>query len=199
VPKSNRKPIVVADVVARLLAKRHGHPTRTKEALALKVFDAFQRIGPPITEHAEPAFFKNGILTLTVGESVWLTELTFLKPELIQRINKGLGRDAVEDIRLKQGKLERKKKEARAKPPILSPVQKEKVDGWAASIADPNVKEAMMKAAARSITSPKKARPLSGPPGPWPSRREPPAEEAAPPEPIDRWPKGRDRWKDKKR
>jgi Dna[CI] antecedent DciA-like protein len=193
-PRSSRHPTFVADVVARLLAQRHGHPSRGKEALALKVFDAFRRIGPPITEHAEPAYFKNGILSLTVGESVWLTELTFLKPELIARINHGLGRDAVEDLRLRQGKLERRRPRAEVKPPVLSNAQKERVERWGAMIADENVRQAVMKAAARSITTPRRGKIASGPPGPLPSPAEPPPKA---PEPVDRWPKGRDRWKDR--
>src|SRR5678815_3652728 len=90
-----QRPLPIGDLIARFLSKRHGHPDRAKEAAAMRVFSAFARIGPPITEHAEPATLKGGILTLTVADSAWLTELTFLKAEIIARVNAPLDRPIV--------------------------------------------------------------------------------------------------------
>ena len=72
-------------------------------------------IGPPITEHAEPIMLRGGILTVNVADSAWLTELTFLKKDILERINRGLLKPAVRDLRMKLGSVTRKREE-KAKP-----------------------------------------------------------------------------------
>jgi hypothetical protein len=186
-----RKPVLVADLIARFLARRHGHPSREKEALALKVFAAFSRIGPPVTDHVEPAFLKHGILTLTVQESAWLTELTFLKPQILERINKALQRPVVQDLRMRLGALTPRPAKTLPSEPKLTFAQKERVAEWGASIARADVREAVMRAAARSIAEPRRAqRTIATVPGP-----RPPAPPVEPPT-KDKW-ANVDHWKRK--
>ena len=92
-------PALVADLVARLMSRRDESGRRNAEALALKVFDAFRRVGPPITDHAQAVLFRRGALTLDVDTSAWLTELGFLREEMLGRINRLLGREVVRSIR----------------------------------------------------------------------------------------------------
>lgn len=163
----------------------------------MKVFASFMRIGPPITDHAEPAYLKHGILTLTVGESAWLTELTFLRPQIIDRLNQGLAKPAVHDIRLRLGRLMKRTPPARARPPVLSAEQAAKVESWGALIPGEEVRRAVMRAAARSLSEPPPKRVfVEGPPGP---RAAPSVKEEVPEEPRSRWPKDRDRWREKRK
>lgn len=52
--------------------------------------------------------FENGCLFLRVKDSVWLTQLSILKIELIEKINKELKRDVVKDVKFKLGKIANK-------------------------------------------------------------------------------------------
>ena len=69
--RSCKKPLPIAEVLGRVLSRRSAR--HRSESLALEVFDAFRRIGPPIAERAEPTFFKAGVLSLVVEDSTWLT------------------------------------------------------------------------------------------------------------------------------
>lgn len=163
----SRKPVAVGDVVARFLADRQGLPARADGALSLRVFEAFRRIGPPITDHAEVASFRRGILGLTVGDSAWLTELTFLKAEVLTRLNLALGKSVVKDLRLRPGTIGRRRPVVVRPEPVLSPLQAEKVEAWTAEIGDDELRAIVARAAARSITEPQRGpEPYRGPPGP---------------------------------
>jgi hypothetical protein len=186
--------VSVGELVSRFLAKREGHPARANEAIAMRVFAQFQKIGAPITEHAEPALLRGGILTLTVSSSAWLTELTFLKSEILERVNAGATKPVVRDLRMRLGSVSKKKIE-KAKPPELSSEELAKVEAWGDEIKSEEVRQAMMRAAAWTLHRPKPTRPLyEGPPGPMPTKKEPVPEVKVEP-PKDRWQKDRDRWK----
>ena len=45
---------------------------------ALEVFQAFEKVGPPITHHAEAVLFRAGVLTLRVSGSPWLNGVLWL-------------------------------------------------------------------------------------------------------------------------
>jgi hypothetical protein len=193
-PKS--KPIAAAAVVSKLLSKDAATKDHALQARALEVFAAFQRIGPPITDYAEPALLRRGILTLNVCESTWMTELALLQKQIVDRLNRMLGKPRVREIRLRLGNVKKKEIE---KPKIrpLTPKQQDDVAEWAQSIADPSVRQAMVQAATKSLgRGPIDAPIASGPPGPRAAIVE------APPEPEPpRYGYGfarRDRWKLKK-
>lgn len=194
--KRDVRPSAVSDLVARFLGESEGLPKKAREALALKVFAAFEKIGKPVTDRALPVYFRTGVLTLEVNESAWLTELSFLKPELLQRINGALGKEAVKDIRLRLGTRRRP-----ADPPRLgrrlSAAETEAIDQYTEAIADPDVREAVRRAARTSLSmGPSPGRFVPGPPGPRP----PPKAPAPEPEPGLTYGYGdrhEDRWKKK--
>jgi hypothetical protein len=197
--RRDRRPVSVGDLISRFLSARLGHPERAKEALALKVFAAFAQIGPPLTDHAEPALLRGGILTLTVADSTWLTELTFLTGEILERVNRGLAKPAVKDLRMRLGAVTKRRVEP-APQPKLTAEEVEKIESWGRLIPNDEVREAMMRAAGYCLKRPPATRAvLSGPPGPLPPAAAPStgAREEKPFEPRDRWPKDRDRWKDR--
>ncbi len=61
--------------------------------------------GPQIAAHAEPVRLSNGVLTVRVDASAWITELTFLKPDLLGKLQNTLPPGSIRDIRFQQGTL----------------------------------------------------------------------------------------------
>lgn len=118
--------------------------------MVLKVFSAFQKLGPPITTHAEPTQFRGGVLHLVVDDSTWLTELGFLKTEILGRINGGLGREVVKELRMRHGVLRSKadpRAHTRAPKPVLAESEDQEVRRWAEAITDEALRERFLSAA----------------------------------------------------
>jgi hypothetical protein len=151
-------PSAAGEIVARILADQEGHPGRSSQrrgAAALRVFRAFSRLGPPITSHAEPVQFRAGVLSLTVDDSAWLTELSFLRPEMLERLNRMLGRAMVTEIRLRHAPLSRPphRPEPLGGPPALTAAEQAALDAWSALIADEGVRAAMRRAGAYALAA----------------------------------------------
>lgn len=131
-----------------------------------EVFRAFESLGPPVTDHAEPSSFRQGRLTLQVRSSAWLTELGMMKTVLLDQLNARLSGRWVREVRFVLGSP-RPRPARSPKAPRLSPRQQESVDSWGADIDDPKVREAFMRAAATSLAvGPTEVPPFAGPPGP---------------------------------
>ena len=58
-------------------------------------------VSPEIAAHAQPVRLYRNRLEVRCDHDVWRTELTYLRPELIQRINEVLGEPLVEEIWLR--------------------------------------------------------------------------------------------------
>jgi hypothetical protein len=158
---SKRRPrkkalLLLDDVLIRVLATTEGAPKRRRTSKSLKVFDAFSGLGPPFTNNAEPALFRKGVLTLVVEESAWLTELTFLSPDIIQRINETLGENLVTAIRARQGRFAKNqpaKTKAKRKltaptiPPPVSPYAEEQIESLSEYVKSPDLLAAIQRAA----------------------------------------------------
>jgi predicted nucleic acid-binding Zn ribbon protein len=57
-----------------------------------------QIVGPRIAEETESLRVEDGKIFVRVRSSSWKTELVFMKPEIIQRLNRAVGRRVIEDI-----------------------------------------------------------------------------------------------------
>ncbi len=64
-------------------------------------------VGATVAENTQPAAFKGRLLLVHVSSSVWLHQLQFMKPELIEKVNAACTQRLVEDITFKIGPLER--------------------------------------------------------------------------------------------
>ena len=64
-----------------------------------------QAVGSRIASHAQPAAFRDGTLTLTVDSAPWMQQLTYLKQELITKVNGELREEMVRDIYMKAGRV----------------------------------------------------------------------------------------------
>jgi len=140
-----------ADLVRVYLGEGEGRTFRRGRRV-LRVFRAFQSLGPPLTRRAEPVWYGRGVLTLRVFGSAWMSELSFMTDDIAARLNRILGHDWVESIRLRAGPPA-PWEEGRSQP-RLTPAQLERVERWGAEIRRPEVKAAVMRAAAAHLNRP---------------------------------------------
>lgn len=100
--RSERKGL--GGLIRQWVKRRRCEPQVDDSLLRLK-WSSF--VGERIGAHTRPRELKDGVLTVIVGDSAWLNELSFLRRELITKVNEGLGRRVVREIRLLSGPLER--------------------------------------------------------------------------------------------
>ena len=62
-------------------------------------------VGQTIAEHARPSNIRNKKLRVHVSEPIWLQELEFLAETIKEKLNKKLGRNAVEKVVFRLGSL----------------------------------------------------------------------------------------------
>jgi len=68
---------------------------------ALQVLKAWPEIaGPLVSAQLKAVRFAEGILWVRAEQSVWGHQLTFLRPELLRKLENALGKPLVQDIRL---------------------------------------------------------------------------------------------------
>ena len=136
-----RRPAAVADLLSALL---RGTPaeTRLKEGRIWLVWE--DAVGSRIASHAKPAAFRNGTLTLTVDSAPWMQQLSYLKRELIAKVNKELEEELVKDLFMKGGKVtapaSAEKPAQAAKPRELSCEEQAWVAEQAVAVTDPELR-----------------------------------------------------------
>jgi predicted nucleic acid-binding Zn ribbon protein len=111
-----RRPAAVSDLLNAVL---RGTPAekRLDEGRIWLVWE--QAVGSRIASHAVPAAFRDGTLTLTVDSAPWMQQLTYLKQELIAKVNGELRGEMVKDIYMKAGPV-------RAQKPAAAPFVKKR-------------------------------------------------------------------------
>ena len=62
-------------------------------------------VGESIARQTQPRSIRNRILFVDVSHSTWIQQLQFLKPNLLEKINRFLGETPIQDIRFKLGKI----------------------------------------------------------------------------------------------
>ncbi len=61
-------------------------------------------VGEPISSHTRPDTIRFGTLHVLVDNSAWLQQLTFLKPELMRKVESYLGEGVIKNIVLRLGR-----------------------------------------------------------------------------------------------
>jgi hypothetical protein len=126
------------------LAKRLGLESRLLE---LRLQHEWREIiGEPVGSHTWPAQIRFKKLYLVVENSVWLHQLTFLKPSLLAKLNKAAGTEVVEEIVLRVGEIPSRTTAPSDAPPAewKSPeaeAARAEAAGLVASIQDPGLRE----------------------------------------------------------
>lgn len=111
-----------------------------------------QALGPRIADRARPMTLEGGVLTVRVATSTWASELSMLKPWLIQRLrHAGF---AVTDLRFRVGTIETparppERRVTRAIPPPAA-LPRDLAERLSA-IEDPELREAVALAARANL------------------------------------------------
>ena len=97
-----RRPAAVADLLSAIL---RGTPAekRLREGEIWLVWES--AVGSRIASHTSPAAFRDGTLTVAVDSAPWMQQLSFMKKELIAKVNEQLGEEMVQELYLKAGKV----------------------------------------------------------------------------------------------
>ena len=140
--RPKRKVEQLSTTIEKLLVSR-GLASKLKE---YRVFGQWGRaVGDVIAQHAQPSMVRGKRLTVTVDSSVWMQQLSLLRPEIIEKLNSAMGTNAVESITLQLGEITarprpRMKAQDRDLPP-LTPEDRRKVEELASAIADPEARQ----------------------------------------------------------
>ncbi len=140
------------------IAKRLGLETKLLEAHLKRRWAEIA--GAQIAAHTRPEQIRFKKLVLIVENSVWLQQLTFLKPKLLDKIAEAAGGTLVTDIQLRVGEVasagsdagirDHEKGLVRIEP---SPEALAEAAAHAATIADPDLRRRMTRVMAQAITA----------------------------------------------
>ena len=72
-----------------------------EDASIWRVWD--EVVGPAISRSAQPSRIKNTKLRVTVSDPIWLQELKFTEESIREKLNRKLGRKAVQKIEFRLG------------------------------------------------------------------------------------------------
>ncbi len=105
-------------------------------------------VGAPLASRARPVRIINGTLTVAVSSAPWMQELRFMTAMMKEKLNSSLGAEVVREIVLKAGRVEQPPAE---KPDDiiphnpLTPHQQALIEAEAASITDPETRQAFIE------------------------------------------------------
>ncbi|GAB4338487.1 MAG: hypothetical protein Kow0037_22550 [Calditrichia bacterium] len=74
-----------------------GIKERVEEHFAFVYWDS--AVGKQIAAQTEPKKIVNGTLFVKVSNTIWRNELTFMKPDIIGKLNHKIGKNVVKDIK----------------------------------------------------------------------------------------------------
>jgi predicted nucleic acid-binding Zn ribbon protein len=98
--KKSQQAVPIGNIIKQILKSQR----REKDVGLAQVWGLWERaVGEIIAGNARPAAFKGKILLVHVNSSPWLHQLQFLKKDIIEKINRALGEELVEEIKLKIG------------------------------------------------------------------------------------------------
>lgn len=115
-----------------------------------------EAVGPSIARKTSPLSYARGVLVVRSVNAAWQNELTYLKNDIVNKVNKLAGKKLVEELKIVGGHYHQEK----AKPlNITPPVPKPNDDEYAAAeatsklIGDPEVREAFQRAMAQYLAA----------------------------------------------
>lgn len=118
-------------------------------------------VGEPIASNTWPDQIRYKKLYLLVHNSVWMHQLTFLKPTLIHKLNEVAATDVVTDIVLRVGELPEadqiaalpESRPATASPPSAALL--EEISTHVSTIQDPALRDHLAQLMAHSLARPR--------------------------------------------
>lgn len=107
-----------------------------------------QIVGKGIAERARPLRLSGGVLTVTVISPAWMQELSYMKGELVSKLNFAIGDERIKEIVFKAGSFPRSAvdKEERVIPlnPV-TPEQKAEIDSIVSEVEDEELREELRR------------------------------------------------------
>jgi predicted nucleic acid-binding Zn ribbon protein len=82
--------------VLHSLLRSWGVDGKVRERQAVALWG--KTVGPRIAENTEAVGIEDGKIFIRVRSSTWKTELVFVKPEIIDRLNIAVGKKVIRDI-----------------------------------------------------------------------------------------------------
>ena len=112
-------------------------------------------VGEQVAAHSRPIRINFKHLLVMVDNPAWVQHLTFLKPELMEKLQRSLGKETVMDIRFKVGSLSDNSLSHAAPPqPRRTHLEEEEtalVEEYLRPLQDPTVKERVRSLIMRSF------------------------------------------------
>ena len=140
------------------MLKARGLGSRLSE---YRVFGQWEKsVGPVIARHAQPQAVRGKKLTLVVDSPAWMQQLSLLKPEIVEKVNRTLGKETIKDITLRLGEIESRERPAEEPPvrTVLGQDEREKIEDYVRGVSDPAIKEAISRVIEKDFLSRKRDR-----------------------------------------
>lgn len=149
------------DKLSRILGslmKARGLQGRMSE---YRIFGQWEKtVGSVIAGHAQPVSVRGSKLFVAVDSPAWMQQLSLLKPEIIEKVNRILGKEAIRDIGLNLGEIAPLRapddKEAAPAPVTLSPEDRASIESTVAGIKDADVRQALRRVMEKDLSSKKR-------------------------------------------
>jgi hypothetical protein len=144
----------LSDTLVKVLQVR-GMEGRLRE---YRVFGQWDRaVGAVIARHAQPLSLRGKKMTLIVDSPAWMQQLSLLKPEIIEKVNRRLGHNAIRDITLKLGEVAPRGEasEELSVPADLNRDEREKIEHALQEIPDAEIREAVRRVMEKDFLSKK--------------------------------------------
>jgi predicted nucleic acid-binding Zn ribbon protein len=144
----------LSDTLVKMLQAR-GMEGRLRE---YRVFGQWDRaVGAVIARHAQPFSLRGKKMTLIVDSPAWMQQLSLLKPEIIEKVNRRLGHNAIRDITLKLGEVvpRGEASEELSVPADLNRDEREKIEHTLQEIPDAEIREAVRRVMEKDFLSKK--------------------------------------------
>jgi len=144
----------LSQIIGSLMRAR-GLQSRMSE---YRIFGQWEKtVGSVIAGHAQPVSVRGSKLFLAVDSPAWMQQLSLLKPEIIEKVNRSLGKEAIKEIGLNLGEVTPLRapaeQEASPAPVTLSPEDRAAIESTVAGIKDADVRQAMRRVMEKDFSS----------------------------------------------
>jgi len=136
--------------------KRRNVPINLEEKRILSSWD--KAVGPQIAAQTQPNHIKGRTLFVRVSTSVWMQQLSFLKPDIIKQFNHLAQKEAIRNIFFSLGRIDRPPSSSPETPsaPVVSHVLKKRdrqmIADCTECISDEELREIVKRVMTKEIT-----------------------------------------------
>ena len=155
--RKTKKWVSIGDALGNA-AKRAGIAKKMRQ---FEVWNRWDKIaGPLIAAHAKPSRWQGDSLVLAVEHSSWMQELSYLKSELLEKIQNQIPYIAIKDLRFEIGKIAKAPDEfvATSPPCVLDDDEREFIEQAAKEIKDEDTRLTVSKLITKDFQQKKTSR-----------------------------------------